>query len=215
MLHALLLLTGLGINHLSAAELTSTEQLLAEMATVQGNAHLLKAAIEAGQERSILCGNCHGKDGNSVRDYIPNLASQNAAYLFNQFELFATGERKDYVMGKLAKVLSRQDKVDIAIYYSQMPVKPREEVANMTTEAERKKGEQLYQGMCFTCHQKDGHGDGSYPRIAGQPYQYLIKTLDGFSGENNRRANSPMTVIVANMSKDQLKEVAAYVAGMP
>lgn len=215
MSQALLLFVGLSINYLSIAELTSTEQLLAEMAMVQGNGHLLKAAVEAGQDRSILCGNCHGKDGNSVRDYIPNLASQNAAYLFNQFELFATGERKDYVMGKLAKVLSRQDKVDIAIYYSQMPVKPRAEVADITTEAERKKGEQLYQSMCFTCHQKDGHGDGSYPRIAGQPYQYLIKTLDGFSGENNRRENSPMTVIVANMNKEQLKEVAAYVAGMP
>lgn len=212
---ALLLLVGLSINSLSIAELTSTEQLLAEMATVQGNGHLLQAAVEAGQDRSILCGNCHGKDGNSVRDYIPNLASQNAAYLFNQFELFATGERKDYVMGKLAKVLSRQDKVDIAIYYSQMPVKPRVEVADITTKVERKKGEQLYQSMCFTCHQKDGHGDGSYPRIAGQPYKYLIKTLEGFSGEDNRRANSPMTVIVANMNKEQLKEVAAYVAGMP
>ena len=217
-LYALLILSGLSINHLSFSDPVNTEQLLAEMATVEGNSHLLKAAVDAGKDRSILCGNCHGKDGNSVRDYIPNLASQNAAYLFNQFELFANGERKDYVMSKLASALSRQDRVDIALYYSQMPVKPREEITASNpavSSADIKKGEQIYQGMCFTCHQKDGHGDGDYPRIAGQPYKYLIKTLEGFSGADNRRVNSPMSVIIANMNKEQLKEVAAYVAGMP
>lgn len=193
-----------------AAELTETEKLLAEMATVQGNEHLLAIAVLEGKDRSLLCGNCHGKDGNSVRDYIPNLASQNAAYLFNQFELFAKGERKDYVMSRLAKNLSRQDRVNIALYFSQMPVKPRPQAV-----ASSIKGEQMYNSLCFTCHQQDGHGNGSYPRIAGQPYEFLIKTLNGFAGEDDRRANSPMAVIVGNMDKQQLKDVAAYVASMP
>lgn len=212
MLYILLVLLGLSMQHASYAELTSTEQLLAEMATVQGNKYLLKESVEAGKERSILCGNCHGKDGNSVRDYIPNLASQNAAYLFNQFELFAIGERKDYVMSKLAKNLTRQDKVNIAIYYSQMPVIPRSETGDVSSSV---KGKQIYQSLCFTCHQKDGHGDGNYPRIAGQPYKYLVKTLESFSGGDKDRVNSPMAVIVANMNNEQLKEVAAYVARMP
>lgn len=212
MLYILWVLLGLSMQHVSYADLTSTEKLLAEMATVQGNEFLLKESVESGKERSILCGNCHGKDGNSVRDYIPNLASQNAAYLFNQFELFAKGERKDYVMSKLAKVLTRQDEVNIAIYYSQMPVIPRPEAGDVAASI---KGKQIYQSLCFTCHQKDGHGDGNYPRIAGQPYKYLVKTLESFSGGDKDRLNSPMAVIVANMNNEQLKEVAAYVARMP
>ena len=194
----------------SAAELTETEKLLAEMATVQGNEHLLAAAVAEGKDRSLLCGNCHGKDGNSVRDYIPNLASQNAAYLFNQFELFATGERKDYVMSRLAKNLNRQDRVNIALYFSQMPVNSRPQPT-----ASSPRGEQVYNSLCFTCHQKNGHGNGSYPRIAGQPYEFLLKTLKGFAGEDDRRANSPMAVIVANMDEKELQAVAAYVARMP
>jgi cytochrome c553 len=194
----------------SIAELTETEKLLAEMATVQGNEHLLAAAVAEGQDRSLLCGNCHGKDGNSVRDYIPNLASQNAAYLFNQFELFANGERKDYVMSRLAKNLNRQDRVNIALYFSQMPVKPRPQPI-----ASSAKGEQIYTSLCFTCHQDNGHGNGSYPRIAGQPYDFLIKTLNGFAGADDKRANSPMAVIVANMDEKELQAVAAYVASMP
>jgi cytochrome c553 len=192
------------------AELTETEKLLAEMATVQSNQHLLEAALIEGQDRSLLCGNCHGKNGNSVRDYIPNLASQNAAYLFNQFELFARGERKDYVMSRLAKNLTRQDRVNIAVYFSQMPVETRPQPV-----ATSDKGEKIYNSLCFTCHQQDGHGNGSYPRIAGQPYDYLEKTLNGFAGEDERRANSPMAIIVANMDKQQLKDVAAFVASMP
>jgi cytochrome c553 len=195
---------------LSFAELTETEKLLAEMATVQGNAHLMKAAVEAGKERALLCGNCHGKNGNSVRDYIPNLASQNAAYLFNQFELFAKGERKDYVMGRLAKNLNRQDRVNIALYFSQMPVDTRSQP--VLTSAQ---GEKIYKSLCFTCHQKNGYGDGRYPRIAGQPYEYLVKTLNGFAGDNDRRLTSSMATIVANMDKQQLQNVAAFVANMP
>ncbi len=200
----------LGLFNSSSAQLTETEKLLAEMATVQGNDHLLKAAVMAGKDRALLCGNCHGKTGNSVRDYIPNLASQNAAYLFNQFELFANGERKDYVMSRLAKNLTRADRVNIALYFSQMPVQARPQPVPMST-----KGEDIYNSLCFTCHQKDGHGNGSYPRIAGQPYEYLDKTLQGFAGGNIKRKNSPMAVIVANMNSQQLKDVAAYVASMP
>ncbi len=205
-----LVMLGLSVFSKGYSDFTNTEQLLAEMSVIKNDPILLEQALVSGKERALLCGNCHGKNGNSVRDYIPNLASQNAAYLFNQFELFATGERKDYVMGRLAKGFSREDKINIALYFSVMPVEPRELSVTVTAQ-----GEKIYQSYCFTCHQKDGHGDGSYPRIAGQPYQFLIKTLNGFSGGDKKRANSPMTVIVANMNEQQLKEVAAYVASMP
>ena len=204
-------LLGLGFVSVgSYAGLTETEQLLAEMAVVQSDKHLLATALAEGQDRVLLCGNCHGKDGNSVRDYIPNLASQNAAYIFNQFELFASGERKDYVMSRLAKSLSRKDRVNIALYFSQMPVNSRPQSV-----ASNAKGEEIYNSLCLICHQKDGHGDGSYPRIAGQPLVYLEKTLNGFAGQDARRVSSPMALIVEKMNKQQLRDVAAYVASMP
>ncbi|MGI9279749.1 MAG: c-type cytochrome [Endozoicomonas sp.] len=55
---------------------------------------LYQQALRQGEDRVLLCGYCHGKDGNSVRSYIPNLASQTPDYLINQFESFARGERE-------------------------------------------------------------------------------------------------------------------------
>ncbi|MFT4907741.1 MAG: cytochrome c553 [Oleispira sp.] len=209
-----LLFGGLVFSVGSYAELTETESLLAQMALLQNDEHLLKVALAEGEDRALLCGNCHGKDGNSVRNYIPNLASQNPAYLFNQFELFASGERKDYVMSRLAKHITKQERVNIALYFSRMPVKRRSQ-PTVSDAASNAKGEQIYNGLCFTCHQKDGHGNGSYPRIAGQPFIYLEKTLNGFAGGDHRRDNSPMAIIVEKMNKQQLRDVAAYVANMP
>ena len=200
-------LASAGFSH---AELTETERLLAEMATIQNNESLLQTALNEGKDRALLCGNCHGKNGNSVRDYIPNLASQNAAYIFNQFELFGNGERKDYVMSRLAKNLTRKDRINIALYFSQMAVESRPQPV-----ASNAAGEQIYKSLCFTCHESDGHGNGSYPRIAGQPFVYLEKTLNGFAGADDRRAHSPMAIIVSQMNKQQLQDVAAYIASMP
>lgn len=194
----------------SHSALAEADTLLAEVNFIQQDAELLSEAIVAGKERALLCGSCHGKNGNSVRDYIPNLASQNAAYLFNQFEKFSNGERKDYVMSRLAKNLTRQDRINIALYFSQMSVETR--VQPVASSAE---GEAVYKGLCFACHEQDGYGNGDYPRIAGQPYEYLKRTLSSFSGGNDRRKNSPMVEIIKSLNKQQLLEVAAYVASMP
>lgn len=192
------------------AKADTLKKMLDELALVQGNSALLQASVAAGQDRALLCVNCHGKDGNSVRNYIPNLASQNAAYLFKQFELFADGTRKDYVMSKLAKALSDQDRVDIALFFANKDVTPRKERVALEP-----KGAIVFQTMCQQCHEAKGHGNGLYPRIAGQPYQYLLKTLKKFKQGHKDRANSPMTSIVKNLSDQQLEAVASYVTAMP
>jgi len=196
------------VAELSAAE--SLDEMLSELTMVQNNSALLQASIAAGEDRSLLCVNCHGKDGNSVRDYIPNLASQNSAYLFKQFELFANGTRKDYVMSKLAKNLSTQDRIDIALFFASKDVKPRKQTVSVDP-----KGKAIYDSMCIQCHEAEGHGNGIYPRIAGQPYEYLSKTLKKFKSGHEDRKQSPMTAVVKNIPQDQLDAVASFIATMP
>lgn len=200
----------LSLSAQSYGALSETDILVAEMVMIQQDQELLAEAVAEGKDRAILCGSCHGKNGNSVRDYIPNLASQNAAYLFNQFEKFSNGERKDYVMSRLAKNLTRQDRINIALYFSQMSVEIREQPVASTD-----KGKQVYQGLCFSCHEQNGHGNGQYPRIAGQPYEFLKRALNSFAGGDDRRVNSPMAGVVKNLTEQQLLDVAAYVASMP
>ncbi|WP_419811755.1 c-type cytochrome [Bacterioplanoides sp.] len=188
----------------------TVENMLVEMTMIQNDTAKMQVAVESGRERGQLCFRCHGDDGNSKRDYIPNLASQNALYLFSQFEHFADGTRKDYVMSKLAGHLTKEDRINIALYFSQSPVKKRQQPVESNA-----KGEQIYRSMCFACHGDDGHGNQQYPRIAGQPYEYLESTLMKFLSNDPERQNSPMSSVIQNMNAQQMKDVAAYVAHMP
>lgn len=188
----------------------SVEDMLAQMAVIENNTALRQAAIAEGAERAQLCFRCHGKDGNSTRDYIPNLASQNAAYLFTQFEKFADGSRQDYVMNALAKHLTAEERIAIALYYSQHEVVEREQPVAAAAE-----GERVYKSMCFACHGEAGHGNAQYPRIAGQPYEFLQNTLLKFHSNDSERRDSPMVSIIQNLDEAQLNDVAAYIAHMP
>lgn len=187
------------------------QQMLQEMATIEKNSTLLEAALKDGRDRAMLCVHCHGEDGNSKRDYIPNLASQNSEYLLIQFEHFADGTRKDYVMSKLAKNLTANDRVDVALYFSHQSVKTRPAAPAGNVE----KGKQLYNSVCFACHGREGHGNAMYPRIAGQPYEFVNKTLLRFLHNDPERQNSPMMSIIKNMNEEQLRNVASYVSSMP
>src|SRR5690554_1263927 len=191
------------LSPITYAETLDVQALLAEMAVIKNNESLLASTLEEGYERAVLCVHCHGEDGNSKRDRIPNLASQNSEYLFTQFEHFANGVRKDYVMSKLAGGLSAQDRVAVALYFSSQEVKPRAD------------GARIYMSTCVACHGQEGHGNANYPRIAGQPYEFLEMTLLRFLNADEARKNSPMTPVVQHLSEKQLKEVAAYVSNMP
>jgi len=184
--------------------------LLQEMSAIKKDESLLERTLEEGYERAVLCVHCHGEDGNSKRDRIPNLASQNSEYLFIQFEHFANGLRKDYVMSKLATGLTAQDRVAVALYFSEQEVKPRTQAVTKT-----ELGQRLYTSNCVACHGREGLGDAQYPRIAGQPYEFLEMTLLRFLNDSEQRQNSPMTSVVKHLSPEQLQEIAAYVTHMP
>ena len=76
--------------------------------------------IEQGRDQAFFCANCHGKDGNSTKDDVPNLAGQKPVYLLQQINAFATGKRKDYttVMQQLASKLTEDEQLSLAVYFS-------------------------------------------------------------------------------------------------
>lgn len=193
-----------------AAFADSVESMLQEMLIIENNTALLQGALRDGEERASLCVHCHGEDGNAKRDYIPNLASQNATYLFTQFEHFANGTRKNYVMSKLAGNLTKDDRINIALFFSRMEVKPRPQPVTASAN-----GEAIYNSVCFVCHGKEGRGSQQYPRIAGQPYEFLHATLTKFLTNDPARQNSPMMGVIRNMNEQQIADVASYVANMP
>jgi len=87
------------------------------------------ADIEAGKARAAtVCAACHGADGQSVSDTIPNLAAQRAGYLEAQLKAFKEGTRKaagatspTAIMTAIATQLSADDIANVAAYFAAQP----------------------------------------------------------------------------------------------
>lgn len=94
---------------------------LLSFATAAGPAWAQGANVEAGKARvSAVCGACHGVNGVSIADAIPNLAGQRAAYIEAQLRAFKAGTRKAASMNAIAGQLSPQEIADVAAYFSSL-----------------------------------------------------------------------------------------------
>ena len=94
----------------------------AVLATPLGAAAQTAAAkLEAGKARAqVVCAACHGANGVSIADAIPNLAGQRAAYLESQLRAFKAGTRKAASMNAIAAQLSPSDMAEVAAYFNSL-----------------------------------------------------------------------------------------------
>jgi cytochrome c553 len=81
--------------------------------------------------------------------------------------------------------------------------------------ADAKKGEQLAQQQCAACHGKDfvTPVDPTYPKLAGQYVDYLEKALRDY--QTGGRKNAIMGGIAKPLSRDDIRNVAAYLSSLP
>ncbi|MFO7594666.1 MAG: c-type cytochrome [Pseudomonadota bacterium] len=194
--------------------MSERERIMAEIEKDIHNKQSLNEAISRGKDRSVLCGHCHGVDGNSVKPDIPNLAGQNPAYIIEQIGKFIDGTRKNFVMQTLASGFTFQDKVNLAVYFTSQQLKPVE--ANSTLAS---KGEGIYKSVCFRCHGADGRGEEGYSRLSGQQIDYVQMTLKRFRAAANsndhsedKRRNASMEQVTARLSDEQIEGLAHYIA---
>ncbi len=80
------------------------------------------ADIEAGKSKvATVCAACHGANGVSVSDTIPNLAAQRPGYLEAQLKALKEGTRKNPIMNAIAAQLSADDMANVAAYFAAQP----------------------------------------------------------------------------------------------
>src|SRR5881394_2861927 len=87
------------------------------------------ADMEAGKAKvATVCGACHGVNGVSVSDTIPNLAAQRAGYIEAQLKAFKEGTRKaggptspTATMAAIATQLSADDIANVAAFFAAQP----------------------------------------------------------------------------------------------
>ena len=95
------------------------KKLLALSAVVVFSPFAQAADVAAGKAKAAaVCAACHGVEGVSVSDAIPNLAAQRPAYLEGQLKAFKEGNRKNPLMNAIAAQLSADDMANVAAHFS-------------------------------------------------------------------------------------------------
>jgi cytochrome c553 len=63
--------------------------------------------------------------------------------------------------------------------------------------------------VCAACHGADGNSTiADNPKLAGQHYDYLVKSLQGYKA--GTRKNAVMAPMAANLSQRDIEDLAAY-----
>lgn len=169
-----------------------------------------------------VCSNCHGVDGNSVSPNFPRLAGQVPGYIVSQLENFRSQQRSDpegfeYMWG-ISHHLSDDQIKGLAEYFSkQTPA------ANAPVDAQlMAAGKVIFENgvpakeaaPCMACHGPSAQGIATFPRLANQHQDYLLKQLHVFH-ETEGRPGTPMKQITHLLSDEEMRAVAGYLQAFP
>ena len=88
-------------------------------------------------------------------------------------------------------------------------------VAAAPPKGDPEKGKQIVSQVCLACHGVDGNGteptNPEFPKLAGKQPEYLFKQLNDFKA--GKRKNEIMAGMVANLTPDDMANLALYFAG--
>ena len=175
------------------------------------------------QAKISYCKDCHGVSAQGFNGYypIPRLAGQQPEYLENQLRAFIEHRRTNNIMFNVAHSLSPTMLNALTAHFASLhppPIggAPRQFVAT---------GRKIFEdGMpevniaaCAACHGPEATGSGQIPRLAGQLYPYMIKTLGNWDKERGRNPTEPdtsaiMSPVAHSLNKSQIEAVAAFVS---
>ena len=171
------------------------------------------------------CEVCHGIAARGFRGYspIPRLAGQQTQYLENQLQAFIEHRRTNNIMFNVGHVMSPAMIDGLATNFKALDPKPLGGAPkNLAAD-----GKQIFDNgvsatsvpACASCHGADGKGNGPFPRLAGQVYEYVVAKLKNWDKERGQNPSQPdtsavMQPIAHNLSDQQIKAVAAYVSDL-
>ena len=161
--------------------------------------------VAAGEPLSAECGACHGANGVSSDNKIPNLAGQDAQYLVDAIKAYQDDSRQQEDMHKTLAKSSLSDIQHVAAYYSVQKSRPAEEKTFSVKELAEK---------CERCHAPGMDNPMMiFPKIRGQNKDYLIKALKLY--RDSQRGSSPMHNMSLPYSEAVIESIATWYANQP
>lgn len=181
--------------------------------------------VSRGAEAAAMCASCHQPDGsgknNEQGEAWPRLAGLNAEYIAKQLHDYQSGARENATMKSFANMLSDQQILDIARYYSEMSPSY-DQTDTDASDAVLQRGQMLaergdwseYIVSCKSCHGPGNQGAGAvFPGIAGQHPRYIEAQLKAW--QSGTRKNDPqdlMGSIADRLNEEDIRAVAAWLA---
>jgi cytochrome c553 len=158
------------------------------------------------------CIGCHGPNGNSTMPGIPSLAAQNARYIYLQLRDFQEGRRHNDMMTPMTAGLSKDDMREIADYYSKQKLSSK----GFKADAEKAKlgKAKADETLCAMCHLGEFVGQNEIPKVAGQNYDYVVKSLTDFKAKTRTNDAGNMTSVASTLSAADIENLAHYIAGL-
>ena len=195
---------------------------LSACAPLERSRDLADSRVPAATLAAQVCSNCHGLDGNSTSPNFPRLAAQPAPYLELQLKEFRSHHRGDpagfeYMWG-LSRHLTDEQITGLANYFSTQTA--RADAAGDPAAAA--KGREIFENgiaaenvpPCGACHGPQGHGNATFPRIAGQHADYVVKQLRVYKSTEQRPAGVAMKQVTHLLAPEEMRAVAAYLQGL-
>jgi cytochrome c553 len=164
------------------------------------------------EEKAAVCAACHGDNGVPKDKTIPIIWGQNEGYLYIELRDMKKGVRKNNQMAPLVEDMERDDMLALAAYFAARPW-PNLDQPRASAEDANRFAVMANSGQCPACHQAEFKGAGTQPRLAGQSYAYLIKTMSDF--RSGARANNDwMTSLMRTFSEDDIARMARVLSGL-
>jgi cytochrome c553 len=169
------------------------------------------------------CEVCHGVAAQGFHGYypIPRLAGQQTEYLENQLHAFTERRRTNNIMFNVGHVLSPAMVAALAADFHDLNPKPLGGAPKNLVAAGKKIFEEGIASSsvppCGSCHGPEAKGNGAFPRLAGQLFDYVSSKLTNWDKERGQDPKNPdasaiMEPIAHGLTEAQIKAVAAYVS---
>ena len=162
--------------------------------------------------KAAACLACHGENGNSSMPNTPSLAGQNARYLYLQLRDFQEGRRDNAMMSAMTAGLSKADMQELAKYFSEQKLTNKR--FNADPEKVKKGIAKANETLCAMCHLGEFKGQNEIPKVAGQNFDYVVKTLKDFKAKDRNNDAGNMTSVASTLSEEDIDNLAHYIASL-
>jgi sulfide dehydrogenase cytochrome subunit len=176
----------------------------------------LAVSAASGPDLAEQCAGCHGKDGNSDKEAVPNIAGFSTFYLVDTMTAYRAGDRPgksfrkddgtETNMNEVAKDLTDDDLEALGAYYAEQTFKSHAD-EQKTDPAMVSRGEKLFHDGCRKCHSDFGSDPGDDAGLlAGQWMPYLRGQFELFAS-GDRYMPRKMSRNLEPLSKDDQEAI--------